>query len=335
MTQADQAYAIDELIDVARRGRIHILSAVAHAKGGHVGGPYSAIDALTALYFRIRNVRPDEPEWPDRDRFVLSKGHSSIALYTVMALRGYFPESELLTFDAIDSRLQGHPDMTVLPGIDMSSGSLGLGFSGALGIAFGAKAQGKSFDTYVMVGDGECNEGIVWEGAHVANRYELDNLIAIIDQNRLQQYGWRGDTTSERIAPYVGDQLADRWRAFGWQVLEMDGHDVVPVHDGGEALERALSPIEDFYAEDVTAQENNEPARQGRSTLASDESRSFMLSNGEPVNTSPMGCGFNWSMQHLICNTEEMLRWEEELVLVGGRWNHRIQMLGTKLWQRS
>jgi transketolase len=181
---------------------------------------------LTALYWRVMNIRPDEPLWADRDRFVLSKGHSSIALYAVMALRGYLPVEELDTFDAIDSRLQGHPDMTALPGIDMSSGSLGLGFSGAVGIAMGAKAIGAGFKTYAMVGDGECNEGIVWEGAHIANRYRLDNLIVVLDHNKLQQFGWRGETAEERISPYLGTELADRWKAFGWQVVEVDGHDI-------------------------------------------------------------------------------------------------------------
>jgi transketolase len=226
MPQTQTRHTTAELADIARRGRIHVLRAVAHAEGGHVGGPYSAMDMLSALFFEIMDVRPDEPDWPDRDRFVLSKGHSSIALYSIMAMRGFFPEEELLTFDAIDSRLQGHPDMTVTPGIDMSSGSLGLGFSAALGIALGARVQGKAFTTFVMLGDGECNEGIVWEGAHVANRYKLDNLIAIIDHNRLQQFGWRGETVDERITPYYGSELADRWRAFGWHVLEVDGHDI-------------------------------------------------------------------------------------------------------------
>jgi len=217
---------VDEIADIARRARIQILKAVAHAKGGHVGGPYSAIDMLAALYFRVLNVRPDEPDWPDRDRFVLSKGHSSIALYTILAMRGYFDMEELATFDSIDSRLQGHPDMTITPGVDMSAGSLGLGFAGALGIALGGRALGKDFTTYVMLGDGECNEGVVWEGAHVANRYHLDHLVAIIDQNNLQQFGWRGDSETERLTPYVGDELAGRWRAFGWHVLEVDGHDI-------------------------------------------------------------------------------------------------------------
>lgn len=214
------------IADVARRARIHILSSVAHAKGGHVGGPYSAADMLSALYFRILNVRPDEPDWPDRDRFVLSKGHSSIGLYSVLALRGYFPVEELQTFDAIDSRLQGHPDMTSTPGIDMSSGSLGLGFSGALGIAMGARHLHQDFSTWVMLGDGECNEGIVWEGAHVASRYGLDNLVAIIDHNKLQQFGWTGTDVADRLTPYDEGQLVSRWAAFGWHVLEVDGHDI-------------------------------------------------------------------------------------------------------------
>jgi transketolase len=217
---------VDELRDLARQGRAHIVRSIASAHGGHLGGPLSAIDMLVALYFRVLKVRPEEPDWPDRDRFILSKGHSSIALYTALALRGYFLVDELSTFDAIDSRLQGHPDMTSTPGVDMSSGSLGLGFSGGLGIALGAKHLGKDFKTYVMLGDGECNEGIVWEAAHVAPRYQLDNFVAIIDHNKLQQFGWHGESLAERLPPYTGTELVDRWSAFGWEVLEMDGHDM-------------------------------------------------------------------------------------------------------------
>ena len=220
---------LEELRDLARQARAHIVRSIATAHGGHLGGPLSAIDMLIALYFRILNVRPEEPDWPDRDRFVLSKGHSSIALYTALAMRGYFPTEELATFDAIDSRLQGHPDMTSTPGVDMSSGSLGLGFSGGLGIALGAKHLGKDFKTYVMLGDGECNEGIVWEGAHVAQRYQLDNLIAIVDHNKLQQFGWHGETVSDRLPPYTGSELVDRWAAFGWEIFEMDGHDMADI----------------------------------------------------------------------------------------------------------
>ena len=234
---------IAELEELARRARVAIVKAIANAEGGHLGGPLSATDMLTALYWRILNIRPDEPLWPDRDRFVLSKGHSSIALYAVMALRGYFPVAELDTFDAIDSRLQGHPDMTALPGIDISSGSLGLGFSGAVGIAMGAKAIGADFTTYAMVGDGECNEGIVWEGAHVANRYRLDNLIVVLDHNKLQQFGWRGESAQDRIPPYTGTELADRWKAFGWHVVEGDGHDIAAFLEVMESVQDANGPV--------------------------------------------------------------------------------------------
>ena len=220
---------IAELEDLARQARAHIVRAIAGAEGGHLGGPLSAIDMLIALYFRVLNIRPDQPDWGDRDRFVLSKGHSSIALYTALAMRGYFPLSELATFDAIDSRLQGHPDMTITPGVDMSSGSLGLGFSGACGLALGAHAADKDFTTYVMLGDGECNEGVVWEAAHVVERYRLGNVVAIVDHNKLQQFGWHGDTVAERLPSYTGTQLVDRWAAFGWHVLEMDGHDMADI----------------------------------------------------------------------------------------------------------
>ena len=223
--------SIEEMRSIARRARREIVRAVAQAKGGHLGGPLSAIDLLVALYFRILDVRPDDPAWPERDRFILSKGHASIALYTVLALRGYFPLEELATFDAIESRLQGHPDMTLTPGVDMSSGSLGLGFSAGIGMALAARLSGKAFTTCVMLGDGECNEGVVWEGAHVAERYALGNLVAIVDYNRLQQTGWRGKDGTDRLPPYIGSQLKDRWSAFGWKVLEVDGHDMAAVVD--------------------------------------------------------------------------------------------------------
>ena len=225
MTEGQDLTA-DGLAAIARSGRALVLRSVARAGAGHVGGPLSAMDLLVALYFRILSVRPRDPLWPDRDRFVLSKGHSAIALYAVLAMRGFLPLSELDTFDAIDSRLQGHPDMTRLPGIDMSSGSLGLGFSAAVGMALGARTARKEFTTFVMLGDGECNEGIVWEGAHVAGRYGLDNLVAIVDDNRLQQYGWASQCAGDRMPPYAGTELHDRWRAFGWHVVEIDGHDM-------------------------------------------------------------------------------------------------------------
>jgi len=215
--------------EFARRIRVEVIRAVNHARAGHIGGPLSAADILAVLYFHVLRVRPEEPTWPDRDRFILSKGHSSIALYAAMALRGYFPVEELLTFDAAHSRLQGHPDMTRLPGLDMSTGSLGMGLSAGMGIALGARLTGRDCRAYVMLGDGECQEGEVWEAAMAAERYGLDNLIAIVDHNRLQQYGWPGDGPDGRTPPQVPGELAAKWSAFGWRVLEVDGHDIAAV----------------------------------------------------------------------------------------------------------
>lgn len=216
-----------ELAEIARQVRIDVIRSVYHAKGGHIGGPLSCADLLVALYFRVLNVRPHEPNWPERDRFILSKGHSAIALYATMAARGYFDREELLTFDAIDSRLQGHPDMTSLPGLDMSTGSLGQGLSPGIGLALGARRLGADWRTWILLGDGECQEGQIWEAAYVAARYELDNLTAIVDLNGLQQYGWPGGTLQQRQAPWADSaDLAVRWRSFGWNALEVDGHDV-------------------------------------------------------------------------------------------------------------
>ena len=219
----------DRLREVARRIRVEVIRAVNHAQAGHIGGPLSAADILAVLYFHILRIRPEEPAWPDRDRFILSKGHSSIALYAAMALRGYLPVEERLTFDAVHSRLQGHPDMTRLPGLDMSTGSLGMGLSAGMGIALGARLTGRDIRAFVMLGDGECQEGEVWEAAMAAPRYGLDNLIAIIDHNRLQQYGWPGDGPDGRIPPQVPGELAAKWSAFGWRVLEADGHDMATI----------------------------------------------------------------------------------------------------------
>ena len=232
MTITTQDQEIGRLEENARRIRVEIIRAVNHAKAGHLGGPLSAADMLAALYFRVMRIRPDDPGWPDRDRFVLSKGHSSIGLYAALALRGYFPVEELATFDSGGSRLQGHPDMTRLPGLDMSTGSLGMGISAGLGIALGARLTGRSdVRTYVMLGDGECQEGEVWEAAMVAARYGLDTLIAIIDHNKLQQYGWPGDGPDGRMPPEAPGELVSKWSAFGWRVLEVDGNRMSAVVD--------------------------------------------------------------------------------------------------------
>jgi transketolase len=223
------AAEVDRLREMARRIRVEVVRAVNHARAGHLGGPLSAADLLAALYFHVLRIRPDEPAWPDRDRFILSKGHSSIGLYAAMALRGYFPVEELLTFDAANSRLQGHPDMTRLPGLDMSTGSLGMGISAGMGIALGARLTGRDARCYVMLGDGECQEGEVWEAAMSAARYGLDNLVAIVDHNKLQQYGWPGDGPDGRIPPEAPGELLAKWSAFGWRVLEVDGHDMAAI----------------------------------------------------------------------------------------------------------
>lgn len=220
---------IAKLSEMARRIRVEIIRTVNHAQVGHIGGPLSAADILAALYFRVLRIRPDEPDWPDRDRFILSKGHSSLVQYAAMALRGYLPVDELRTFDSLGSRLQGHPDMRLLPGIDMSTGSLGMGLSAGLGMALGARFAQRDVRVFVLLGDGECQEGQVWEAAFVAARYRVDNLIAIVDHNKLQQYGWPGATSDVRLPPEEPGELVAKWRAFGWRVIETDGHDVAAV----------------------------------------------------------------------------------------------------------
>ena len=217
-----RAYA--DLEALARKGRYLVLRTVHHSGAGHVGGPLSAMDMLVALYFNVLNIRPEDPLWEDRDRFILSKGHSAIGLYVVMALRGYFPLEELATFDKGDSRLQGHPDMTRLPGLDASTGSLGQGLSFGVGIALGAKLKGKAFHTFVMLGDGEIQEGMVWEAVNTARKYRLGNLTALVDWNGLQQYGWRGQGRGDRRDPWDDADPRRLFQAFGWRVREINGH---------------------------------------------------------------------------------------------------------------
>ena len=233
------AEEIARLEDMARRIRVAVIRTVTDRQVGHVGGPLSAADILAALYGRFLRIRPAEPAWPDRDRFILSKGHSALGQYAAMAVAGYFSLDEMYTFNKKGSRLQGHPDMNKLPGIDISTGSLGMGISAGLGMALGAKYLKKDFLTYVLLGDGECQEGQVWEAAHVAPRYQLDNLIAIVDHNKFQQFGWRGDSASHRLPPEDPGALVARFKAFGWRVMEMAGNDMVDVV---RVLEEARQP---------------------------------------------------------------------------------------------
>lgn len=214
-----------QLVELAGRVRRHVLRSVHAVGSGHVGGPLSVADILVVLYFRELRLDPARPRWEDRDRLVFSKGHAAAALYGTLAERGYFPVSELATFDAIDSRLQAHPDMTALPGLDMSTGSLGQGLSVGVGMALAARTLGADWRTYVVLGDGESQEGQVWEASFVAARYGLDNLCAILDWNGLQQYGWRraGRPATERMNP-IEDPVG-RWESIGWRAIELDGHD--------------------------------------------------------------------------------------------------------------
>jgi transketolase len=206
----------------AREFRKTILRMITQAGSGHPGGSLSAIDILTALYFHHLRVDPTRPQWPDRDRFVLSKGHACPAWYVVLAARGFFDPAHLWTLRRIGSPLQGHPDMTRTPGVDISTGSLGVGFSAAIGMALAGKRDGRPYRVYALLGDGECQEGAIWEGAMLAAHQGLDNLTAIVDRNGLQQTG----PTEERVRL---DPLADKWRAFGWDVQEIDGHDMAAV----------------------------------------------------------------------------------------------------------
>lgn len=230
----------DELSAIARRARYHVVSTVAASKAGHVGGPLSAMDLLIALYFRQLRLRPDDPSWSGRDRFILSKGHSAIGQYTVMALRGYFDVEELATFDKGDSRLQGHPDPTKLPGIEAATGSLGQGLAVGAGLALGARMRGSDSRTWVMLGDGEIQEGMVWESVHAAARYRLGHLVAIVDHNGLQQYGWPGGEghRGDRGEPWAGFSLMDIFGSFGWNVICLDGHDYAEIRAAYDQAQR-------------------------------------------------------------------------------------------------
>ncbi len=207
-----------ELKKLANSIRFGIIEAVYNAGCGHPGGSLSIADVLTYLYFEEMNVNPADPKWQDRDRFVLSKGHTAPALYSTLAERGFFPKEELKTLRKTGSRLQGHPDMKGVPGVDMSTGSLGLGISAACGMALSGKVGGKDYRVYTVLGDGESEEGQVWEAAMLAAHYKLDNLVAILDWNGLQIDG----PITEVMNPTPHDK---KFEAFGWHVITVDAHD--------------------------------------------------------------------------------------------------------------
>ncbi len=207
-----------ELQKKANEVRKGIVTAVHSAKAGHPGGSLSAADIYTYLYFEEMNIDPTEPKKEDRDRFVLSKGHTAPGLYSVLAQRGYFPVEDLKTLRKLGSYLQGHPDMKHIPGVDMSSGSLGQGVSAAVGMALGAKLRGKGYRVYTLLGDGEIQEGQVWEAAMFAGHRKLDNLVVIVDNNGLQIDGRIDDVCS----PYPIDK---KFEAFNFHVINVDAHD--------------------------------------------------------------------------------------------------------------
>ena len=207
--------------------RMGVIESTYGAKAGHPGGSLSAAEVFTYLYFKEMNIDPKNPKWEDRDRFVLSKGHTTPGLYSVLANRGFFPVEDLPTFRHIDSYLQGHPNMNTVPGVDMSTGSLGQGISVATGMALAAKHTGKSNRVYALLGDGEIQEGQVWEACMAAAHYKLDNLCIVVDNNGLQIDGNIADVMS----PYP---IVDKLVAFGFEVVELDGHDF-------DALEAAFN----------------------------------------------------------------------------------------------
>lgn len=202
-----------------------IIEGIAEAGSGHPGGSLSLVEIMSYLYFHQAQLHETDPLWVDRDRIILSKGHAAPALYAALAAKGYMPQAEMLTLRKLGSRLQGHPDMRKLPGVEMSTGSLGQGLSVANGLALGLRLQNKGTKVFVVLGDGELQEGQVWEAAMTAAHHKLTNLIAVVDHNGLQIDGFTGEV--KRIEP-----LAEKWQAFGWQTVTVDGHSFVDLYRG-------------------------------------------------------------------------------------------------------
>jgi transketolase len=215
---------LDDLAGLARRARVHVLRMVHRAKGSHVGSCFSMADLLAVLYGSVMRIDPARPDWDDRDRLLISKGHSAAVVYATLAERGFFPVDWLDTYCGDGSRLAGHVTHHGVPGVEVSSGSLGHGLSFAAGMALAAKRDGRPFRTFVLLSDGECDEGSIWEAALFAPHHRLDNLIAIVDYNKIQSFGSVKEVLD--LEPF-----AAKWRAFGWAVREVNGHDLVQVQE--------------------------------------------------------------------------------------------------------
>lgn len=268
---ADREQLVQDLKLKAKLFRREILEMTFLAGSGHPGGSMSAIDIITVLYYYVMRVDPNNPQWEDRDRFVLSKGHVCPALYTVLAEKGFFPKEALWTLRQPGSILQGHPDMRITPGVDMSTGSLGQGLSVACGMALAARLDNKDYLTYCMMGDGEIQEGNIWEGALFAAHYNLDNLIAILDKNKLQIAGF----TEDIIAL---DPLIDKWEAFGWDVIELpDGNDIDQIIRAFDSLKSLAGKPKIIVAHTVKGKGvsfmEDQPEYHGRALSASEMDR--------------------------------------------------------------
>ena len=214
----------EELRTIARDLRIDALTMINRRGQGHPGGALSAAEIMAALYFHQLRIKPENPSWENRDRFILSKGHASAILYPALAKRGYFPVEELKTWGEIGSHLQGHPDRVKTPGVDMSAGCLGHGISIGAGLGLAARINGLDFRTYVMIGDGECQAGIIWEGVMLAAKYRVSNLITILDYNEVQL-----DGRIDEIMPL--EPMKAKWASFNWNIIEIDGHNMKEVLD--------------------------------------------------------------------------------------------------------
>ena len=222
---------IPELQAIAKELRVDVIRMLVEAGSGHPGGSLSCTDMVTALYFHQMRHRPEQPDWPDRDRFVLSKGHCVPAVYAALARAGYFPREELLSLRKLNSRIQGHPDRHRFPYVEASTGSLGQGLSVALGMALAGKTGGKDYRTYCVISDGECQAGQIWEAAMAAPRFKLDNFCVLMDYNHIQLSGGVDDIMS--LEP-----LLDKWRAFNWNTLEIDGHSFPAILEALEAAQQ-------------------------------------------------------------------------------------------------
>lgn len=228
--------SLNVLQNTATQIRKDIVEMITSAASGHPGGSLSAADILTVLYFEHMNIDPANPLWEERDRFVLSKGHAAPVLYAALARRGFFEPEILNTLRHTGSKLQGHPDMRKVPGVDMSTGSLGQGISAAVGMALALRVDGKASRVFALLGDGELNEGIVWEAAMAASHYKLSNLVAILDYNGLQI-----DGTNEEVMGIK--PVDDKWRSFGWLVLETSGHDHAAIAAALKEADEADRPV--------------------------------------------------------------------------------------------